>query len=175
MRKQATRVIRKREPKVEAEEVLDEPITERVEIPTVSFQSKHSQLRWFTEQTGSDYAVIKPLLEDIPNDYLRIELMLELVARNTETLSDAFTDAADTKEGVESLLWDRALFRAEEDEVKKEIRTFTQEVEGIEGLAKCTKCGSTKALLRNKQTRGGDEGTTAFFVCTNCGNTWVQR
>jgi DNA-directed RNA polymerase subunit M len=38
--------------------------------------------------------------------------------------------------------------------------------------ATCPKCGHNKALQWSLQTRSGDEGSTVFFRCTKCGQTW---
>jgi DNA-directed RNA polymerase subunit M/transcription elongation factor TFIIS len=42
-----------------------------------------------------------------------------------------------------------------------------------EGVLECSKCGSKKTFSFSKQTRGGDEGTTVFAQCTNCGKKWI--
>jgi len=41
-----------------------------------------------------------------------------------------------------------------------------------EGVLQCNKCGSKKTFSFSKQTRGGDEGTTVFAQCANCGARW---
>ena len=38
----------------------------------------------------------------------------------------------------------------------------------------CPKCKHTTAFWWILQTRGGDEPTTQFFRCENCGHTWRQ-
>ena len=39
-------------------------------------------------------------------------------------------------------------------------------VEIEEGVMECTKCGSKKTYSYTKQTRGGDEATTVFAICS---------
>lgn len=41
-----------------------------------------------------------------------------------------------------------------------------------EGVLDCNKCGSNKTFSYTKQTRGGDESTTVFVVCSNCKSRW---
>ena len=41
-----------------------------------------------------------------------------------------------------------------------------------EGVLECNKCGSNKTFSYSKQTRSGDEATTVFATCSNCGTSW---
>tara|TARA_B100000989_G_scaffold268424_1_gene223124 strand:+ start:661 stop:1077 length:417 start_codon:yes stop_codon:yes gene_type:complete len=41
-----------------------------------------------------------------------------------------------------------------------------------EGVLTCNKCGSNKTYSYTKQTRGGDESTTVFAMCSNCQTKW---
>lgn len=41
-----------------------------------------------------------------------------------------------------------------------------------EGVLTCNKCGSNKTFSYTKQTRGGDESTTVFAICSNCDARW---
>ena len=41
-----------------------------------------------------------------------------------------------------------------------------------EGVLDCHKCGSNKTFSYTKQTRGGDESTTVFVVCSKCKSRW---
>tara|TARA_B100000131_G_C17834661_1_gene499243 strand:+ start:26 stop:451 length:426 start_codon:yes stop_codon:yes gene_type:complete len=41
-----------------------------------------------------------------------------------------------------------------------------------EGVLDCNKCGSNKTFSYTKQTRGGDESTTVFVVCSKCKSRW---
>jgi transcription factor S len=41
--------------------------------------------------------------------------------------------------------------------------------------AECPKCGNHEAFYWLVQTRGGDESSTQFFRCTNCGATWREN
>ena len=41
-----------------------------------------------------------------------------------------------------------------------------------EGVLICNKCGSNKTYSYTKQTRGGDESTTVFAMCSNCQARW---
>lgn len=37
---------------------------------------------------------------------------------------------------------------------------------------KCSACGSTNVEVKLRQTRGADEGATAFYKCKNCNKQW---
>jgi DNA-directed RNA polymerase subunit M/transcription elongation factor TFIIS len=37
---------------------------------------------------------------------------------------------------------------------------------------KCNKCGERDVSITSAQTRSGDEGSTLFFTCNNCGKQW---
>lgn len=39
----------------------------------------------------------------------------------------------------------------------------------------CKKCGSDNVFSESRQTRSGDEATTIFFTCLNCGNKWKMN
>lgn len=39
-------------------------------------------------------------------------------------------------------------------------------------LYKCAQCGNKKTLIKEKQTRAGDEGGTLFITCIVCGTRW---
>lgn len=39
---------------------------------------------------------------------------------------------------------------------------------------KCPKCNEEKVFSYSQQIRSGDEGTTHFFKCCNCGHTWRE-
>lgn len=41
--------------------------------------------------------------------------------------------------------------------------------------AECPKCNNHEAFYWLVQTRGGDESSTQFFRCTNCGATWREN
>ena len=61
-----------------------------------------------------------------------------------------------------------------------EIRSLQEEQDNFiikpfeieEGVLQCNKCGSKKTFSYSKQTRGGDEGTTVFAVCSECKAKW---
>ena len=52
---------------------------------------------------------------------------------------------------------------------KDEVLTAMFEVE--EGVITC-RCGSKRTYSSQRQTRGGDEGSTTFVVCAKCGKRW---
>lgn len=70
---------------------------------------------------------------------------------------------------LEKLGWKNdAFIEFHHDEKEEEF------LEAVEGILKCMGCGSRKVQSFNKQTRGGDEGTTVFARCTQCGRGWRE-
>ncbi|CCV02400.1 putative transcription elongation factor TFIIS [Armadillidium vulgare iridescent virus] len=58
-------------------------------------------------------------------------------------------------------------------EIEKEEDDFLETPPDVaEGIFQC-KCGCTKVYSMSKQTRGGDENTTVFAICTKCKSKWV--
>ena len=66
--------------------------------------------------------------------------------------------------------------KSEYDNFKLEIQEINDFLlnpfEVDEGVLTCGKCGSNKTFSYSKQTRGGDESTTVFAICSNCQNKW---
>lgn len=69
---------------------------------------------------------------------------------------------------------------SEFDEVFRRIAiqkdAMTNPMKDVETVdERCPKCGGTRALFWQKQTRGSDEPTTNFFKCTNpaCNKQWT--
>lgn len=54
------------------------------------------------------------------------------------------------------------------------LSIIQQEVTASTSEARCRRCGQNKVTYTLLQTRSADEGMTAFFYCTNCGNRWKQ-
>ena len=62
------------------------------------------------------------------------------------------------------------------DNVKYKMQEFENFIlnpfEVEEGVLICNKCDSNKTFSYTKQTRGGDESTTVFAICSQCDNRW---
>ena len=52
--------------------------------------------------------------------------------------------------------------------------TINTKVKNTVGVV-CRKCGSDNVFSESRQTRSGDEATTIFFTCLNCGNKWKMN
>jgi DNA-directed RNA polymerase subunit M/transcription elongation factor TFIIS len=82
-----------------------------------------------------------------------------------------------TKE-INNLVQDKLyLYNTSEfDTYKKEINELddflNNPFEVDEGVLTCNKCNSNKTFSYTKQTRGGDESTTVFAMCSNCQTKW---
>lgn len=62
--------------------------------------------------------------------------------------------------------------RIMENHVEDMSQVLVQDTNVSEGLFKCGKCKSRKTTYMLKQIRSGDEGSTTFVTCVNCGNRW---
>jgi len=62
---------------------------------------------------------------------------------------------------------------------REKIVVIGKEEEKIRTLPKakveCPKCSNHEAFYWLVQTRGGDESSTQFFRCTQCGTTWREN
>lgn len=97
------------------------------------------------------------------------EILLEVISYIAEkkSLKEIVEILQDEEIGYNSQHFDNIRFLQEEQD-NFIIKPF--EIE--EGVLECGKCGSKKTFSYSKQTRGGDEGTTVFAECANCGNRW---
>jgi DNA-directed RNA polymerase subunit M/transcription elongation factor TFIIS len=97
------------------------------------------------------------------------EILLEVISYIAEkkSLKEIVEILQDEEIGYDSEHFDDIRFLQEEQD-NFIIKPF--EIE--EGVLECGKCGSKKTFSYSKQTRGGDEGTTVFAECANCGNRW---
>lgn len=70
------------------------------------------------------------------------------------------------------VLFNKPIFK-EIKEINMEEQKFLEKpFEVDEGVLECQACGSKRTYSFSKQTRGGDEGTTVFAKCAECGKTW---
>lgn len=54
--------------------------------------------------------------------------------------------------------------------LKQIASTKKRRSEEIEGAVPCTKCGKRCTEIKNVQERAGDEGTSMYTECYNCGH-----
>lgn len=62
-------------------------------------------------------------------------------------------------------------FKEVADVLQEQHNFIENPFEVEEGVMEC-KCGSKKTISFSKQIRSGDEGTTVFAKCVDCGKTW---
>lgn len=55
---------------------------------------------------------------------------------------------------------------------KKNIEEHKKNNKKTTSAYKCPKCGARKAISEEKQTRRGDEPSTIFIECQECGHEW---
>ena len=70
------------------------------------------------------------------------------------------------------LVWKDTSFETMLKTEKEEDDFLETPLEVAEGAIKC-KCGSERVFSFSKQTRGGDESTTVFALCSSCKSKWV--
>lgn len=100
--------------------------------------------------------------------YDRYKDETEEYKRDMYEIINLFNDDKDID--LENLGWNNKSFIEFHNEEKEE-----EYLEAVSGIMKCFSCGSDKIQSFNKQTRGGDEGTTVFARCTQCGKGWKEN
>jgi len=58
--------------------------------------------------------------------------------------------------------------------MKKYENAYENKVVAMTNMFKCGKCKKRECTFYELQTRSGDEGTTIFIRCVNCGNSWRE-
>ena len=67
-----------------------------------------------------------------------------------------------------NLLWNDFKHSDLARDQEHEDKYMTEPLEVVPGVVSCPFCNSDKVIGHAKQTRGGDEGMTIFFRCTEC-------
>jgi DNA-directed RNA polymerase subunit M len=79
--------------------------------------------------------------------------------------------------GYVSTSSDKQIDRLTQD--REKIIVISRDADKLRTLPKvkqeCPKCNNHEAFYWLVQTRGGDESSTQFFRCTNCGATWREN
>ena len=79
--------------------------------------------------------------------------------------------------GYTSTKGDKVISRLSQD--REKIVVIGRDADKLRTLpkvkAECPKCNNREAFYWLVQTRGGDESSTQFFRCTNCGATWREN
>lgn len=75
---------------------------------------------------------------------------------------------------LDFLLWEQPAMDESRARVNRELLIHQNQEEGVEGVAKCRFCPSTRVVWARKQTSGGDEATTIFVRCVQCGKGWRE-
>jgi DNA-directed RNA polymerase subunit M/transcription elongation factor TFIIS len=58
--------------------------------------------------------------------------------------------------------------------MKKYENAYENKAVAMTDMFKCGKCKKRECTFYEMQTRSGDESTTIFIRCVNCGNSWRQ-
>lgn len=59
-----------------------------------------------------------------------------------------------------------------ENYIKKTEHSYEKKAMAMTDMFKCSKCKRRECTYTELQTRGGDEATTIFVRCVNCGHSW---
>lgn len=101
------------------------------------------------------------------NDYNLIILEVLSWKRNEVCDDDIMNNIKD-----KNFLYFTEQFDKYTDEINELDDFLNNPFEVDEGVLTCNKCGSNKTYSYTKQTRGGDESTTVFAMCSNCQSKW---
>lgn len=82
-------------------------------------------------------------------------------------VNEILTQIKSNRLGINSVEFSE-LHISQQEENEFIIKPF--EVE--EGILQCKECGSKKTYSYTKQVRSGDEGTSVFATCSQCGFSW---
>ena len=84
---------------------------------------------------------------------------------------NSLQDVLDTiKQG--NVLWDDTSMSEYKHKLEEQDNFLENPFEIEDGVIECNKCGSKRTYSYTKQTRSGDEATTVFSVCAECGAKW---
>ena len=71
-----------------------------------------------------------------------------------------------------NILFNHPNFSSIKNSLEEENDFITKPFEIEEGVLQCNKCDSKKTFSYTLQTRSGDESTTVFACCAQCGAKW---
>lgn len=104
---------------------------------------------------------------DSQDDYFLI--IQEVMAKKRSGISDK--DILDEVQ-QQNYLWNTDEYKLYQTKLDEIDNFLINPFEVDEGVLSCHKCGSNKTFSYTKQTRGGDESTTVFVVCSKCKCRW---
>ncbi len=110
---------------------------------------------------------ILPFINNSEDELLKYRI--NLIINSIE--NDYFDYTIDKIENIYQLnlkKWNKFIEQEKSFERMKQISTETTDI------FKCMKCYKNKCIFTTAQIRSGDEGTTIFISCINCGNKWKQ-
>ena len=100
-------------------------------------------------------------------EYKEIITQIVLQVNNKVSLKEILQSLKTSK-----YIWNSASFREIKYNIEEQDNFIVKPFEIEEGVMECTKCGSKKTYSYTKQTRGGDEATTVFAICSECNARW---
>lgn len=123
--------------------------------------------RLLTDEQVELITTAKP--ETVTNDPGFINNLVTLMTMYT---FDETLEIVKTKDNLEEYMFETSLFDpAREMTTNMYIKTLKQP-RFITGFYKCPACNSSKVRTRTLQTRSGDESSTDYNKCMQCGKQW---
>jgi len=102
-------------------------------------------------------------------DYKRLIFQTVGDVLNAVKLKDILENIKSKKSGYNHPIYDRIAKKIEEQ--NEFIKNPYINIE--KGVIQCKKCKSERVFSYAKQTRSGDESTSVFCECVECGSKWV--
>lgn len=103
----------------------------------------------------------------IEESYKQLIISVYMRLKNGEDLKSILKDI---KNGL--VLWDNPDMDTYRHKLEEQDDFLENPFEIEDGVIECNKCGSKRTYSYTKQTRSGDEATTVFSVCAQCGAKW---
>jgi DNA-directed RNA polymerase subunit M/transcription elongation factor TFIIS len=101
-----------------------------------------------------------------------LDILMEIIGM---IRSEGFEQAVQFLDGAEDpnfILWEQPSMEEGHNALARELELQQTEEKGIKGIGKCRFCPSTELIVKQAQTRSGDEGMTVFTRCVMCQKQW---
>ena len=112
-------------------------------------------------------ACIQKKCASIEESYKQLIISVYMRIQKGEDLKIILKDIKDGR-----VLWDVPEMDCYRHKLEEHDEFLENPFEIEDGVIECNKCGSKRTYSYTKQTRSGDEATTVFSVCAQCGAKW---
>jgi DNA-directed RNA polymerase subunit M/transcription elongation factor TFIIS len=108
-------------------------------------------------------------------DVNRKDVLMEIIGMLTNIGYENVMEFLVEAETPDYVVWEQPSMDESRDNLAKEIAIKLTEEKGIKGVGKCIYCNSNELIFALKQTSSGDEGSTTFIRCVECGRNWRMK